>query len=122
VATALKEGFRLEDKTDEVGKGVEIWVDAVRPETVYSQKEIFDAIESYREMVQGDERDWKLKDALAALHIDPSWLTDDFSLSVIQMFLFYRSNPHEAFAVPYTEQPAVWVQSVSVLQGIFPAI
>lgn len=81
--------------------------------------EVLNAISEYRKFIEDSGRKWKIEEGLQALQIDAGWLTDGFTFSVIQFFLFHRHAPQEAFKEPYARQPAWWVDVSTVLDGLF---
>ena len=54
--------------------------------------------------------------------VDLSWFVDERSLELVEMYLFSRPNPSQAFQKPFDEQPAIWIQSKIILDGVFPSI
>jgi hypothetical protein len=52
------------------------------------------------------------------MRIEPSWFVDERSIELIETWLFHRPNAAQAFSGSLGDQPAIWVQSKIVLDGI----
>ena len=115
----MKAGRKIKNLSGDVENGVDILDKDFRSQMCFTHAEILKALDDYKEQLESDGIEWKLEDALSALQINPSWFFDEFTLSVIRMYFFYRKAPHEAYPVSFSEQPAIWVDSVISLNGIF---
>ena len=54
--------------------------------------------------------------------VDLNWFVDERSLELVEMYLFYRPNPAQAFPGPFSEQPGIWLNSKIILDSLFPSL
>jgi len=114
-------GLEIRDRTTKLASGVVVMKGAQEPVWVTTPGEVFRLLEQYQEICKQGAVEWKFKDALLALQIDPSWLADEFTLQVIRVYRFYSKAPHEVFPGPYGAQPFFWADIQPSLNDIFTA-
>jgi hypothetical protein len=109
----------VEDKSEELSRGVTFRDNSGSEIQTSDPVEIVRVLDEYRGFIKGSDREWKTKDGLAALGIDVGWIAEPFVFDIIRRYLYYRNAPHEAFRGRVEDHPAIWVDSVLVLDGIF---
>lgn len=63
--------------------------------------------------------EWKFEEACQIMRICPEWFIDERSLELVELYLFHRPNAAQAFPGTLADQPAIWINSKIVLDGVF---
>ncbi len=97
-------------------RGGEITENLVR---VKSLQELWRLIEDFRARVKADGKvEWNYWKAFEIMRVDPAWFVDERSIELLETYLFYRPNPSQAFSGPISDQPAIWIETKILLDGI----
>lgn len=84
---------------------------------------MFDALEEFKSGVERDaQRKWDWFFACEIMRVNPEWFVDERSIELVELYLFHRQNPATAFPGTLADQPAIWIESKFILDGIIGPI
>lgn len=76
-------------------------------------------LDNFRAQIEKDARfKFDLLQACEIMRVNPGWFADDRTLELVEIYLFNRPLPSQAYQLPFNEQPSIYVDAKIVLDRV----